>query len=155
MIHFIKRILNTITPLVNRAGGGTFTTMVPTGAGILQAAPLTLTAGAVATWGYGAVAAAIAATANTTESWIEGVMVSNATSAGKQYFVAITTATAIVAAAQILAEVPADLALVTSMNLIPLGQRIRIPPNVAIGCALAASVKGKKADVQLVISRQK
>lgn len=155
MWNFIKRMFNTIVPLFTRAQGGTFVTMVPTGAGIVQAAPLKLTAGTAATWGYGAVATAISATANTTECWIEGVMISNATSAAKQYFVAITTATAITAAAQILGEVPGDLALTTSMNLVALGQRIRIPPNVAIGLALAASVKGKSADVQLVISRQK
>lgn len=155
MMHFIKRALNSIVPTLTRGNGGTFITTIPTGAGIVKAAGKTLTAGTAATWGWGAVVALIAATANTTECWVEGVVLSNATSAAKQYLVAITTATAITAAAQILAAVPGDLALVTSENEVPLGQRIRIPPNVAIGCALAASVKGKAADVSLVISRQK
>lgn len=155
MMAFIKRILQTITPLYNRAAGGAFTTLLPTGAGIVQAAAKKLTAGTAATWGYGAVVTAISAAANIAECWIEGITLSNVTSAGKQYFVAITTATAITAAAQILAEVPGDIALTTQMMVIPLSQRIRIPPNVAIGMALAASAKGIAADVQLVISRQK
>lgn len=155
MISFMKRMLSTITPLFTRVNGGTFTTLVPTGAGILKAAPLGLTAGTAATWGYGAVATALAATANLTECWIEGIVLSGCTSAAKQYYVAITTATAITAAAQILAEVPGDLAATTDVNVIPLGQRIRIPPGVAIGLALACSVKGKVASVAVILSRQK
>lgn len=155
MMKFIKRALAVLTPLYNRATGGTFTTMLPTGAGIVQAAPLVLTAHATAAWKYGGVGAVIAATANTTECWIEGIQVSGATAVAGQYFVAITTATAITAAAQILVEVPTDLALVTDVNNIPIGQRVRIPPNVAIGVALAGAVAAKKAAVHVVISRQK
>jgi hypothetical protein len=155
MMSFIKRALLSVVPTALRAVGGTFVTMVPTGAGIVQAAPLTLTAHATAAWKYGGVGAMIAATANTTECWIEGVVVSNATAVNQQYFIAITTATGITAAAQVLAEVPADLPATTDQNVIPLGQRIRIPPNVPINCALACSSAGKSADVQLIVSRQK
>lgn len=155
MMAFIKRMLKTITPVWTRAQGGVFVTHLPIGAGVLKAAPLGLTAGTAATWGYGAVAVALAATANPTESWIEGIVLSGCTSAAKQYSVAITTATAITAVAQVLAEVPGDLAATTDVNVIVPPQRVRIPPGVAIGLALAASAKGKKANVHLIISRQK
>ncbi len=158
MMAFIKRMLSSITPWLTRANGGTFVTFIPHGAGLASIAPTQLQAatGVGSTWAFGAVVTAISATANTTECWIEGIILSAATTAALQYQVAITTATAITAVGQVLAEVPGDLALTTSRNVIPLNQRIYVPAGKQIGMAIAtATTAGKKASAQLIISRQK
>lgn len=154
LIAAVKRNFRSIVPQVNRGGGDIFVTCLPTGAGLLGAAAKTLTGKATAL-NYGAVAAMIAATANTAPGWVEGVVFANPLVANKDYYVAITTATAIAASAQIAAEVPYHANIVTDVVTVPLGQRVYIPPNVAINCALAESSGGKTCDVWLVISRNK
>lgn len=150
----VKRLFRSILPQVNRGGAGIFVTCLPTGAGLLGAAAKTLTGKATAL-NYGAVVTVISATANTTECWVEGIVMANPQTADKEYYVAVTTATAITAAAQIAAEVPYHASLVTDVKYIPLGQRVLIPANVALGLATCGEVGGKTIDVWVVISRNK
>lgn len=155
LIAAVKRSFWSIVPLVNRGGAGVFVTCLPTGAGLLGAGAITLTGKATAL-NYGAVVTAISAIANTTECWIEAIVLANPQVAKKDYYVAVTTAVAITAAAQIAAEVSWNRpGLVTDAVVLPLGQRVFIPANVAIGLALAESSGGKTCDAWVVISRNK
>ena len=149
-----KRLFESILPVRNRGNAGVFVTCAPHGAGLLGAAAKTLTAKATAL-NYGAVGAVLAATANTAPGWVEGVIFANPQVANKDYYVAVTTATAVTAAAQIMAEVPYHANLVTDVAYVPLQQPVYVPPNKALNCALAESSGGKTCDVWVVISRNK
>ena len=151
----IKRILISVTGMSTRAGGGTFITFVPTGAGLLGAASLTLTTNTATAWAYGAIGALIAATANTTEGWIEGLVISVPSTATKEWCVAITSATAITAAAQIEAEVPMYIGIATDEIYVKLSPPVHIPANTVINAAAAGAVKNKTLNVYAVISRSK
>ena len=156
---FVKRTLNSITPPLTRAQGGAYVTTLPTGAGTLQAAPLALTANAVINI-YGAIAAAIAATANVTDSWVEGVILGNPSVAAKEMHVLVTTAAAIATGVASLPDISGEVGVVfpavTDSIYLPFGQPIFIPAGVAINACLAcANTGGKTAEAFIVVSRNK
>ena len=154
----IKRTIHSVTPTSMRNTGGIFITHLPTGAGTLTADAVV--PAAAGTFAYGAVKAVISATANTTECWVEGIVVSTPSAGLLDYYVAVTTATAIATGTAALpiiaAEVGGYIGLVTDYKYWPLGQRVFIPANVQLGVALATAGTGAKTlEVQLVISRNK
>ena len=159
LASFVKRTIWSVTPLVTRPNGGVFLTHLPTGAGTKTAAAKALTAHATAANQYGGVAAVITATANTTECWVEGVVIANPSAAKKQYHVLVTTATAIVTGAaglpNVFAEVVTEPGLTTDCHYVAVPQRVYIPAGVAINLALACSTAAATCDAYLVISRNK
>lgn len=156
----VKRIFLNTVPVANRAAGGVFITHLPTGAGTKTAAAQVMTAGGANA--FGAVAAILAATANLTECWAEGFILSAATVAKLSWHVCVTTATAIAtgtaALPNVFASVPVldGFAGATANSLwAPLPAHIYIPAGKAINIACASSSGGKKISAWLVISRNR
>ncbi len=154
-MNIVSRMLNNITPLFTRATGGTFITFLPNGAGLLGAAGKQCQAHATAAWKYGAVQALLAATANVDEAWVEEVVVGAATAAAKEYFVALTSNTALGAAANIEAEVPVSLVATSTVVRVPLRPPVHFNRLTAINVGIACGTAAKKASVYAVISRRK
>ena len=155
LAQHIHRIVNSVIPVSQRSSGGVYYTFLPTGAGLLGAKPVTLTAHTGTAYKYGAVATVISATANTTECWIEGVVLSAPNAAKLNWMIAVTTATAITAASQIAAELPAYLAATAEQLPLILPAPVYIPANKAIGLAAGSSSAGKTVNAYVIISRNR
>lgn len=158
---WFKRLFKGIIPTARRAAEGTYTTFVVHGVGLLGAASKKLV-GATGTpvWnGYGAVAALLAATGNLTDAWVEALVVHTPSSAKVDFLVALTSAAAITAAAQIEAEVPVHVGAVTDELVIPVKPPAFFPAGTLIGAALQSAIAGgtagKSLNVWAVISRRR
>lgn len=155
LMQMIGKLLNSISPPAIRAAGGVYVTFAPHGVGLLGAASKQVTGHATAAWKYGTPGALLAATANLTEGWIEELVISQATTAGKEWCLALTSAAAITAAAQIEAEVPVLIPASTDQIRIKLDPPVHFNAGTAINVALAGAVAAKKVNVYAVISRNK
>jgi hypothetical protein len=149
----IKRVHNNIVPTRNRVGGGTFVTCAPANAAFKQ-----LAAHATATLTkFGGMIELLAATANTTDAWIEGLMVTESTTA-QEANIAITreAGTGAPTAAQIEAQIPVyvDAAAVGGGQFVPVTPSIYIPAGSRIAAALAGTTT-KKLSVVACISRRR
>lgn len=150
--QWVKRILKSSVPTAVRAGGGTFITCAPANAALKQLAAHAT--GGISKWGK--MIELLAATANTTDCWIESLHVSQATASG-EFNIALTqeTGTATPTAGLIQAQLAAFVAAGTGG-----GQDMRISPPiyVAAGQRIAAALAGtatKKVDVAVTISRNR
>lgn len=155
LMQQIGMLLNSIRPPTIRSGGGTYITFAPHGAGLLGAASKQITGHATAAWKYGTPGALLAATGNLTEAWVEELVVSNATTAAKEWCVALTSATAITAANQIEAEIPITQLGTADQIRIKLDPPVHFNAGTLIAAAVAGAVAAKKVNVWAVISRAK
>lgn len=145
--ELVKRVVQSVTPTHARGEGsrGVYHTFLPTGAGAKGAVSDTVTAktGAV-TWQFGVVSQVLAAVDNKVERWLEGLIVSQPNTANASWAIAVTTAAAIAASADVLGEVPLQMLAATSDYVVPFPQRIFIPAGKAIGLACQCSATGGK-----------
>ena len=164
--NFIKRMFASETPLVNRAGGGTFTTFVPNGVGVLGAAAATVTADAAVAWKYSDTPAVLLTTgANLTDAWVEGFVISQPGGPQDEWCICVTTITGtanpITASAQIEAEVPFYLGGGATANagdnkiFIKLDPPAHFPAGTAIACAVACAIANQAVHVWAIISRSR
>jgi len=158
-ISALKNLHHSLIPTENRADGGTWTTNVPLLAAAKQLEQTDCAAGSGAaittSWmGFGGMVELLAATANTTECWIEAIEASNflteAPAAGAGTVdIAITmeAGTAVPTAAQVQAYVPFYLSCATGgpfAKYVPLDPPIFIPRGQRIACAMNSSLASKR-----------
>lgn len=158
----IKKILETITPTAPRLLGGHYIEYIPEAA----AGPIALATVANAAWLYGnQTVIANAALLGTADAWVEGIVVSDVTSAGT-YIVGLTlnaTGTGAPPAAGILeAIIPVYLGIRAAITgaiqskYMPIRPPIYIPAGGQIGGALAHVSTGVvSCHVRLVLSRNR
>lgn len=149
----VKRTRRSITPLVNRANGVYFS-FYPHGVGLAGIAATTLTADTAAIYTYGDVVEVLAVANNATEGWIEALVLSCPDATGQEYNVAVTMGAAITAN-NIAAEVSVFVQALNECRVIPLMQRVYIPPDNPIGLACGCSVVSGTINAWVVVSRNK
>lgn len=149
--RFIKRAFRSIVPLGTRATGGTYIEAAPANAAFKQLAAHAT--GGISKWGK--MIELLAATANTTDCWIETLHIGQITAASGEYNIALTreTGTGTPTAAQIEAVLPLWLNSAIAGNI-----PIKPPIYIAAGQRIAAALAGtatKKLTVVATISRNR
>lgn len=145
----LETVAKSITPIGRRQGRGAFIQCAPNGASKQLPGHATP---AINKWGN--LTELLSATANTTECWIEGIVVSQATAAA-EFFVGLSIEPG--AAAPTVAEFQAVLAgyqgaAPLTSSYLPVRPPVHIPANTHIAAALAGT---KKVDCWVIISRNK
>lgn len=149
---FVKRLVSNVVPTQSRASGGPYITCAPANAAFKQL-QAHATKG-ISAWGN--MVELLSATANTTDCWVEAVMINQATAA-MELNVAITmeTGTGAPTAAQIEAIVPAYVDTgAAGQVIVPVKPPVYIPAGNRIAAALAGTAT-KKVDCAVIISRRR
>lgn len=148
-VSTIERLIRTVTPLRRRGLGGPFIQVIPNGAA--QQLPLHMTPG-IAAWG--ALTQLLSATANTTDCWLETLVVSQATGAATEYNIGLTMEAGI--AAPTVAQLEGCFGGFMGLTLDQHFHKIDPPIYIRQGQRIAAALAGtKKVDVWVIISRNK
>ncbi len=127
---------------------------VPHGAGLLGAAAKTLLGGAANT--YGNLAELLSDANNTSDCWVEALVLANPTDKTLSYFVALSREAAAAPPTVIEAEVPhysETTIQADDHEVYRLPQRIYFPSGTGIRAAAACSGGAKSIDVWAIISR--
>jgi hypothetical protein len=159
--QIVRRMFMSVVPTSNRAGGGTYTSVIPRGTGVNPGATAAFKQALGGVAGKYGSAVALAATIPA-ETWVEEIIVQQgtATTGTGTAVVGLFTATGTpTASADIVAEVPVFLDATTAA-LSP-AKRVKVDPpayfvaGTNICAAVAHSGGAKKARVMAVISRNK
>ena len=159
----IKRAIRSITPTNTRAGGGVFIGMLPTGAGLKAAAPVTGLGGTSAFVYSGKPGLATPQIAGTpaVECWIQGLYLSNFLTKAHQYFVEVVQGTATpITANRVLAEVVCwndnvGSGATSKGEYIPLAQPVYVPAGPKLCLAACDDTGAKTLNAHIILSYNK